>query len=119
LKVIRDEDGKLASIELDRAEMRELLAFEATCACMVPRSRRAFLEATMKQYAIPAEQMLPLIEKGVLSREDVWRLQVIKRTAAGEDRALEAIARLKRLEAELGRDVLHMYVDRRRITNGK
>jgi hypothetical protein len=119
LKVIRDEDGRLASIELDRTEMRELLAFEATCACLVPRSRRAFLEATMKQYAVPTDQMLPLIEKRVLSREDVWRLQVMKRTAAKETQALEAIARLKQLESELGRDVLQMYVDRRKITNGK
>lgn len=119
MKVIRDEDGKLASIELDRVEMRELLAFEATCACLVPRSRRAFLEATLLRYKIPAEQMLPLVEKRLLSREDVWRLQVMKRTAAGETPALEAIARLKRLESELGRDVLQMYVDRRKIANGK
>lgn len=98
--------------------MRELLAFEATCACVIPRTRRAFLEATMRNYRIPAENMLPLIEKKVLSREGAWRLQVFKRTAVGNESALEAIGRLRRLEAELGRDVLRLYVDRRRIAPG-
>jgi hypothetical protein len=119
VKIVRDENGKLASIELDGEEMRQLLAFEATCACVIPKSRRSFLEATMRNYRIPAEQMLPLIEKKVLSREDVWHLQVVKRTAAEDAGALEAIGRLRRLEAELGRDVLGTYVDRRKIAPGK
>jgi hypothetical protein len=118
LKLIRDDDGKLASIELSRAEMRELLAFEATCACLIPRSRRAFLEATMRNYQIPTGEIVPLLEKKVFSREDVWKLQVIKRRAAGDEAALEAIGRLRQLEAQLGRDVLQIYVDRRRITPG-
>ncbi len=118
MKAIRDTDGSLISIELDRIEMRELLAFEATCACLIPKSRRAFLEATMRNYKIPPERMLPLIERVVFSREDVWKLQVLKRDVSGDSQALGAIAKLRRMEAELGRDVLQTYVDRRRITPG-
>jgi hypothetical protein len=118
LRIIRDQDGDLSAIELDSIEMRELLAFEATCACLVLRSRRSFLEATMQAYRIPIGQMLPLLEKEMPSREDVWKLQVMKRQATGSDAALEAIGRLRRLEAELGRDVLETYVDRRKIANG-
>jgi hypothetical protein len=117
LRIIHDQDGGLSAIELDGTEMRELLAFEATSTCLVLKSRRGFLEATMRAYAIPAEQMLPLLEKEMPSREDVWRLQVMKRQASGDEAALEAIGRLRRLEAELGRDVLQAYVDRRRIAN--
>ncbi len=72
----------------------------------------------MRNYQIPPAKMLPLIEKDVLSREDVWKLQVIKRTAAGDEGALAAIARLRQVEAELGRDVLQAYVDRSRISPG-
>jgi hypothetical protein len=118
VRAIRDSDDKLVSIELERIEMKELLAFEATCACLIPKSRRAFLEATMRNYNIAPEKMMPLIEKGVLSREDVWKLQVLKRNASDDSEALGAIARLRRMEAELGRDVLQTYVDRRKITPG-
>ncbi len=118
MHIVRDEGGKFTSIELTGDEMRELLAFEATCACVIPKTRRAFLEATVRNYRIPAEKAMPLVEKKVLSREDVWRLQVMKRTASGDEPALEAIGRLRRLEAELGRDVLQLYVDRRRIAPG-
>jgi hypothetical protein len=118
LKIVHDDDGRLVSIELARVEMRELLAFEATCACLIPRSRRAFLEATMRNYRIPEEQMAPLLQSRIISRAEVWELQIMKRAASGDAPALEAIAALRKLEAELGRDVLQIYVDRNRITNG-
>lgn len=118
MRVIRDPDGILASIELERLEMKELLAFEATCACLISRSRRAFLEATMGNYRISQEKMLPLIEKGLLSRDDVWKLQVMKREAERDREALAAISRLRRVEAEMGREVLQAYVDRNRIAPG-
>ncbi len=118
MRIITDDDGRLSSIELDRIEMRELLAFEATCACLVLKSRRAFLEAAMSTYCIPDDEMEPLLARRMLSRTDVWELQTMKRRATADERALEAIARLRKLETELGRDVLQAYVDRKRITNG-
>jgi hypothetical protein len=119
VKIVNDEDGRLASIELDRVEMRELLAFEATCACLVPRTRHAFLEATMREYRIPAETMLPLLAKKVLAREDVWTLQTLKREATGDQAALAAIGKLRHTETALGRDVLHLYVDRKRVASDR
>ena len=68
MHIVRDEGGKFTSIELTGDEMRELLAFEATCACVIPKTRRAFLEATVRNYRIPAEKAMPLVEKKVLSR---------------------------------------------------
>jgi hypothetical protein len=62
--------------------------------------------------------MEPMLTAGPLSRKDVWQLQQLKRRAAGDEAALQAIARLRKLEAELGRDVLQTYVDRKRIANG-
>ena len=82
------------------------------------KSRRAFLEAAMSTYCISADEMEPLLARRMLSRTDVWELQTMKRRATADERALEAIARLRKLETELGRDVLQAYVDRKRITNG-
>ncbi len=95
-----DADGieEIRRAGLGRQGLREVLAHEAACACLVPRPRRPFLEATMRNYRIPLRRMLPLLEKETFTREDVWELQMLKRAAEGDRQALELIARLRRLE---------------------
>ena len=95
-----DVDGieEIRRAGLGRQGLREVLAHEAACACLVPRPRRSFLEATMRNYRIPLRRMLPLLEKETFTREDVWELQMLKRAAEGDRQALELIARLRRLE---------------------
>ena len=97
---------RISSVALSRRGMRELLAMEATCACLLPRPRRAFLVATMRNYRIPPELMSDLLEKPFFTRADVWELQALKRSAQGKTEALEAIRLLRELEAELGRGLL-------------
>lgn len=115
MREIWGEAGRLLSIELTREEMRELLAFEATLACVRPSLRPAFLEALARNYGIPAGDLAPFLKKRMLNREDVWQLQVLKRTAERNRRAVEIVSDLRRLEAELGEDVLEVYVARTRL----
>jgi hypothetical protein len=101
--------ARVREVALSREGMRELLAMEATRSCLTPRPRRAFLEATMRNYRIPPEEMMPLLDRPRLTREDVWQLQILKRSAQGRSDSLVAIARLRELEAELGRGLLQAF----------
>jgi hypothetical protein len=96
-------------------EMRELLAFEATSVCLSARGARGFLHEIGKHYEIPEGDMRPYFHKRSFSREDVWRLQILKRSAQGRYRAVHIIGDLRRLESELGEGALETYVDRKRI----
>jgi serine/threonine protein kinase len=109
--------NRIREVALSREGMRELLAMEATCSCSMPRPRRAFLEATMRNYRIPRAKMQPLLEKLSFRREDVWDLQELKRSAQGKSEALRAIARLRRLEADLGRGLLQACVGHPRASD--
>jgi hypothetical protein len=104
--VPQEQLDRIKATALTPDGMRELLAFEATRACLSPRPRRAFLEATMRNYRIPAGPMMGLLGKESFSRDDIWELQALKRQAQGNARALAAIAELRRLEADLGRGLL-------------
>ena len=115
MEIIRDGNGEILAIELTRVEMRELLAFEATCACLIARDSRSFLEDLMRGYGISEEDMRPFLDKQRFSREDVWRLQIFKRSSQGDYRAVHILGDLRRLEARLGEGVLQTYVDRRKI----
>jgi serine/threonine protein kinase len=124
----RDDDSRVAAspapgpglsdsvrgVILSREGVRELLAMEATCACLRPRPRRAFLEATMRNYRISREKMLPLLEKPFFTRRDVWDLQALKRSAEGKDGAVTVISKLRRLETELGCGLLQACAESRR-----
>ncbi len=115
MRIIRGTCGELASIELTADEMRELLAFEASCVCLFEGNTRAFLEDVCKHYGVPAEDMRPYFEQSCLARDDVWRLQILKRSAQAQYRAVHIIGDLRKLEFELGIGVLETYVDRNRI----
>lgn len=108
-KVAGGEDPA-ATVKLSREELRELLACEATCACLVPQGNRRMLEATMRTYGIPIQHMRPLLEKRPLTRDDVWFLQAQKRTAQGNRRALGIIHKLRRMEAQFKTDLLRAYL---------
>jgi predicted Ser/Thr protein kinase len=86
----------------DPEEMRELLAFEATRLCILPHPRRAFLEGTMRNYRIPPEQMQYFFEKPLMTRDDVWQLQLVKRAAQGQARAVGIVRKLMELERATG-----------------
>jgi hypothetical protein len=115
VKVIRDACGGLLSIELTAEEMKELLAFEATLLCLLGGESRPFLEDVRRHYEIPEADMLPYFRQEEFTRDDVWRLQILKRSAEGRYRAVQAIGDLRRLESELGVGALQTYVDRSRI----
>ena len=115
MEVIRDGDGEVVSIELTRDEMRELLAYEATCACLLRNAPRDFLEDVRRHYDIPEEDMAPYFRKAGFERDDVWRLQILKRSAEGRYGAVHVIGDLRRLEAQLGAGALETYVNRRKI----
>jgi hypothetical protein len=114
MEVVRDDDGELAAIELTPVEMKELLAFEATCTCLLGRDSGPFLEDVRRHYDIPEGDMRPYFEKKSFERDDVWRLQILKRSAEGRYDAVHAIGDLRRLEARLGEGVLEACVERRR-----
>lgn len=115
MNIIRDGSGQLISIELTTEEMRELLAFEATCFCLSGGEALPFLQDVRKHYEIPEDDMRPYMEARDFSRDDIWRLQILKRTAEARYRAVHIVGDLRRLEAELGVGVLQTYVDRNRI----
>jgi hypothetical protein len=115
LRIIRGSCGELLSIALTADELRELLAFEATSLCLFEGNIRAFLEDVRKHYDIPEADMRPYFEKTSFSRDDVWRLQILKRSAQARYRAVHLIGDLRRLESKLGIGALETYVDRNRI----
>ncbi len=115
MNIVRGSCGELACIELTADEMRELLAFEATCFCLFEGAFRSFLEDIRKHYDIPEGDMLPYFQKQTFSRDDVWRLQILKRSAEARYQAVHTIGDLRRLESELGVGALQTYVDRNRI----
>ncbi len=115
MRVVRDSAGDILAIELTCVELKELLAFEATWSCLASRDRIGFLEETRRHYAISEADMRPFFEKARLAREDVWRLQILKRSAGGCYGAVHVIGDLRRLEARLGAGALETYVDRNRI----
>lgn len=115
MKIVRDSNAELLAIELTCVELRELLAFEATLRCLNSRDQLAFLEDVRCHYDISEEDMRPFFEKPRLAREDVWRLQILKRSVQGHYGAVHVIGDLRRLESQVGEDALGTYIDRNRI----
>ncbi|MHC4915983.1 MAG: hypothetical protein ACYTGB_10895 [Planctomycetota bacterium] len=115
MEVVRDGDGGVVSIELTRDEMRELLAYEATCACLLHGDARDFLEDIRRHYDIPEGDMAAYFRKERFGRDDVWRLQILKRSVEGRYEAVHVIGDLRRLESQLGAGALETYVNRRKI----
>ena len=110
MNVVWSWNRELLAIELEPEELRELLALEATWTCLAGCHLPGFLEATMRRYRIPAEDMAVFLAKPAFSRGDVWRLQALKRLAQGDSRAVELLGRLHRLEARLGESLLGAYL---------
>ncbi len=115
MEIVRDSNGELLAIELTCVELRELLAFEATLRCLASRDQLSFLEDARGYYGISEEDMRPFFENERLTREDLWRLQILKRSVQGRYGAVHVIGDLRRLESRLGEGALETYVDRSRI----
>ncbi len=108
-----DDGPEPAALRLTPKEIREILALEATWCCMSPKRIPGFLEATMLRYGIPLADMDFLMKKRAFNRADVWRLQVLKRMAQGDSRAVEILGRLHRLELRRGEGILQAWVQSR------
>jgi len=98
------------ALRLAPEELREILALEATWQCLAPRPLPGFLEATMRRYRIARADMKFYFDRPTFNRGDVWRLQVLKRMAQGDRRALEILGGLHRLEFRRGEGLLQAYV---------
>jgi hypothetical protein len=107
------------ALRLTPAELREVLALEATWMCLAPRRLPGFLEATGRRYGISAEDLSFFLKKSGFNRSDVWRLQVLKRMAEGNARAVEILGRLHRLELRRGEGLLQAYVRSRAAAAGR
>jgi hypothetical protein len=116
MDVLRDAGGEVRSIKLTDAEMRELLSYEATYTCLMDSDNRRFLSDIRKHYDIPEGDMRPYVETDNFTRDDVWRLQILKRSAQANYEAVHIIGDLRRLESELGVGALQTYVDRNRLS---
>jgi len=110
MHVVWSWNREVLSIELQPEELRELLALEATWTCLVACRLPGFLEATMRRYRISAEDMAAFLGKRSFNRNAVWRLQVLKRLAQGDARAVELLGRLRRLEVRMGESLLGVYL---------
>ena len=120
MKVVRDGKGTLMAIELSEAEMRELVALEATRTVLAggPQSaysreaRIEFLRAAQRYYDLPDEAVAPFVEAGELTRAQVLELQILKREGRGDAEAVARLKEFRALEAKLGDGILKIYVDR-------
>lgn len=121
MKLVRDGRGTLIAIELAEAEMREMVALEATrtVLCGGPGEgaysaeyRREFLGATQRYYALRADAMAPFLAAERLSRGETLDLQILKRKAQGKKEAVEVLERFRALEETLGDGILKIYVSR-------
>jgi len=107
------------ALSLAPEELREILALEATWRCLAPRPLPGFLEATMRRYGIARQDMSFFLGKPAFNRGDVWRLQVLKRLAQGDSRALEILGGLHRLEFRRGEGLLQAFVRSRAAAAGR
>lgn len=121
MRLVRDDEGALAAIELADAEMRELVALEATRAILSggPREggrarerRLAFLSATQRYYGLSGEAMAPFTGAERPTAGEVLELQILKRASRGQAAAVEILQRFRALESALGEGILKIYVDR-------
>jgi hypothetical protein len=111
-----EEGPEPGALRLTPEEVREILALEATWCCLVPRRIPGFLEETMRRYGISPADMEPFLGKRAFNRSDAWRLQVLKRMAQRDARAVEILGRLHRVEARRGEGILQAWVKSRQAS---